>query len=386
MKKTTAPTGYNQALDDRRFAWLDYDRGISIILVSFRHAYESLLNSGVHLHQYPFIEYINVFLFGFRMPLFFIASGIFLSASLEKKGLNGYAASRVQTILYPMFVWGFIQLTLQILFSGVSNTSFGKMDYLWMIVDPRKTGQFWYLDTLFFVGLFYAILKVKWRVQTRDQVLIGFILYFLLALLRANQVYLGLIMDILQYYVFFALGDMLAGWMKQKKTKKLLSSYGLLTLLIPLFMIIQSFFAKINLEQKDNYFVEHSMPVFFLLVASVGCLLSLNISFILSKLDLAKYLRVIGYHSIYIYCMQIIFMAASRLILIKLFHISSVPVLLLGVLVSGVLVPIAAYKMLMNMNVWWLFAWKKPERKMQHPKPNNFPVVAKASGFSEVHT
>ena len=72
-------------LNNKRFGWIDYDRGISIILVTFRHCFEGLTNAGVDLNSYPFLGYLNVFLFGFRMPLFFIASGMFISSSLKKK-------------------------------------------------------------------------------------------------------------------------------------------------------------------------------------------------------------------------------------------------------------------------------------------------------------
>ena len=68
-------------LSNKRFGWIDYDRGISIILVTYRHCYEGMENSGMKMHDYPILEYLNYFLFGFRMPLFFIASGIFVGGS-----------------------------------------------------------------------------------------------------------------------------------------------------------------------------------------------------------------------------------------------------------------------------------------------------------------
>ena len=87
---------YTALLDNKRQSWIDYDRGISIILVTYRHAYEMLMNAGLNFDRFPMIGYMNVFLFGFRMPLFFITSGIFLSSSLEKKGLKSYNFSRFQ--------------------------------------------------------------------------------------------------------------------------------------------------------------------------------------------------------------------------------------------------------------------------------------------------
>lgn len=153
--------------------------------------------------EYPWISYMNVFLFGFRMPLFFIASGIFLSQSIEKKGLEGYQKSRFKTILYPMIVWGLIQMSLQILMSGQTNVKYNARDYISLIIDPRETGQFWYLNALFFVGGLYAILKVKLKISSVQQIMVGVIMYTTVALLRSEEIYLGFVMDILQYYLFF---------------------------------------------------------------------------------------------------------------------------------------------------------------------------------------
>lgn len=340
-----------------RQQWLDYDKGISIILVSFRHCYESLVNSGLNVDSYPIIEYINVFLFGFRMPLFFIASGIFFSSSLAKRGLGAYTKFRMQNILYPMLVWGSIQLTLQLLFSNYTNVVYGPEEYISLILDPRRTGQFWYLNALFFVGILYAFMKVKFRLRAGAQLLIGLLMYFSLAQLRRQHIDLGFGMDIMQYYLFFGIGDAVSTLFKSEHNQKILSSFKLLFILVPIFIVVQYQFAKINLSYDNNYFVEHNMPIFFLLVAFVGCLLSLNISFILAGLKKAEFLNVIGYHSIYIFCMQVIIMGGVRIILIKVLMITYVPLLLLLLLVSGLILPILAYKLFVRINMQWLFTF-----------------------------
>ena len=348
------------AFNNKRFGWLDYDKGLSIILVSYRHCYESLLNSGVPLYKMPFLEYINIFLFGFRMPLFFIASGIFISQSIERKGFNTYISSRLQTILYPMMVWGVIQLSLQLIFSNYSNSNLGFTDFINLLIDPRETGQFWYLNTLFFVGVIYSILKVKFKVNITFQIVLGLILYFSLAAIRNTELYFGALMDIFQYYLFFAIGDLISNFMKSEKSKKLLSSYKILILVIPVFLFIQYNFTNLNLTHQSNYYVEHKMPIFFLVVALVGCFLSINISYILKELNTLKFLRIVGFHSIHIYCMQIIAMAFSRAIFIKIFGINSVIPLVSLTLISGILIPIIMYKLFMKYQMWWLFTYKKP--------------------------
>jgi fucose 4-O-acetylase-like acetyltransferase len=347
-------------LNNKRFGWIDYDRGISIVLVTYRHCFESLGNSGIRLADFPFLNYINIFLFGFRMPLFFIASGIFISTSIQKYGLAKYATNRVQTILHPLFVWGVIQISLQIIFSDHANTTTTPIYYLYLIIDPRETAQFWYLNALFFVGIIYSILKVNFKVKVWQQITIGLLLYFLLALLRMKNLYFGFVMDIFQYYLFFALGDAIASFMLNPDSAKIFSSRRLLLILLPLFITIQIFFTKINLAQQSNYFVEHHMPIFFLLVAFVGCALSINISFILKNTKKLPILRVIGYHSVHVYCMQIIAMAAAKFLLIKIFGLTYPPLLVALILVLGLLLPMLAYNLFLRLNMWWLFSLKKP--------------------------
>ncbi len=199
----------NFILSNKRFGWIDYDRGISIILVTYRHCYESMEKAGLDMKSHPYLEYINVFFFGFRMPLFFIASGIFISGSMRKRGLGTYAKNRVQTILYPMLVWGVIQITLQILMSGSEhiNSDVDPVSYLYLLIWPRTTGQFWYLNALFFVGIIYALLKSFLKFKVGHQLAFGLILYAANAYFnhKGTNIYMGA--DIFKYYLFFAIGD-----------------------------------------------------------------------------------------------------------------------------------------------------------------------------------
>lgn len=350
---------YTPLLDNKRESWIDYDRGISIILVTYRHAFEMLTNTGFTFDAYPSLEYINVFLFGFRMPLFFITSGIFLSISLEKKGFKSYNNSRFQTILYPMFIWGVLQITLQILFSGYTNFTHESLNYIWLILDPRRTGQFWYLHTLFFVGMMYAILKIKLKWKSGMQMVLGVLMYASLSFIRQKGIYLGFAMDILQYYIFFSMGDLISITIRNKKNYKYFASFLILLILFPLFCLVQYNFAQINILQKSNYYIEHQMPIFFMVIATVGCALSINIAFILGRFNLLSFLRIVGYHSIHIYCMQIILMAATRTVLMRLHINIPIPLFFTVIIAAGILFPIWAFNFFLKINCWWLFSPNK---------------------------
>jgi len=149
-------------LKEKRWLWIDYDKGISIMLVGFGHCLDSL-NEHADLASYPFFNYMGTFLYGFRMPLFFIISGLLVGKSLNKKGLGGYINDRANNILFPLLVWGFIEISMQIIAATytnfTSNDTVGASKYLMLLLDPRQTGHFWYLNALFFIGVIYAFVK-----------------------------------------------------------------------------------------------------------------------------------------------------------------------------------------------------------------------------------
>lgn len=352
-------------LSNKRFGWIDYDRGISIILVTYRHCYESLFKAGIDLKSYPIFEYINVFFFGFRMPLFFIASGIFVSGSLGKRGLGAYSKNRVQSILWPLMVWGIIQISLQILFSNYTNSDVTPISYLYLLIDPRRTGQFWYLNALFFVGIMYAFLKMKLHFKLWHQMILGLVLYSFAAYIHSTTIDIGFAIDICQYYVFFAVGDAVSQFMLSEKSAKVFTSWKVVLPLLAGFLAVQYFFTKWNLEEGDNYYVEHHMPLFFILVALVGCAISIAFSFTLKKHQSLKFLRVVGYNSVHIYCMQIIAMSVTRLLLVKILHLNYVPAVVILTLAGGVMIPMVIYNICLRLNMWWLFTLKKPEEEIE---------------------
>src|SRR4051794_4453680 len=73
-----------------RLGWIDYARGICIILVCYRHCFEGLKEANMAVNNYHLLEILNVCFYSFRMPLFFIVSGLFVSRSLQKKSLKEY--------------------------------------------------------------------------------------------------------------------------------------------------------------------------------------------------------------------------------------------------------------------------------------------------------
>ncbi len=365
-------------LNEKRWLWIDYDKGISIILVGFGHCMATLEGHVENLNAYSFFEYFGTFFYGFRMPLFFIISGLLVGRSLNKKGLGGYVGDRTNNILYPLLVWGIIEITLQLIaarFTNLThNTTINPWLYLKLLTNPRETGHFWYLNALFCIGAIYATLKSILKVKPFFQLILGLALFSISGYVHINDITsLGFLTDVFEYYVFFALGDLISNVMLDEKNIKQFSSWKVFLLLLIPFVIIQYYFTEINLKPsaQGDRFVELKMPFFFLFEALVGCAASVSFSFLLQKYKLFTWLRIVGYHSLFIYCMQIIVMTFARILFQNVLHISYVPALIMLVWISGIILPIFFYNICLKYNLWWLYTYKKPHKQVDYMKSIN---------------
>jgi len=347
------------------------------MLVGYSHCLSALEGHATDMNAYPLFSYFGTFFYGFRMPLFFIISGLLVGRSLRKKGLNKYVGDRTNNILFPLLVWGFIEITFQIISARLTPFSthedVSPMKYLKLITSPRETGHFWYLNALFCIGVIYAILKAIFKLKPYIQVILGLILFAQSAYLNMNDIYAGFLTDVFEYYIFFALGDLISNVMLDERNIQRLSTWKLFFPLLIAFVIIQYFFTQINLKPSvyGNRFVEQKMPFFFLYEALVGCATSVSFSFLLQKHKLFTWIRIVGYHSLFIYCMQIIVMALARIFFQNFLNISYTPALIILVWVSGIILPIFFYNFCLRFNLWWLFTYKKPVKQVKHIQREN---------------
>ncbi len=352
-------------LGRNRNPWIDYARGICILLVVYRHVFEGLANVGIGSNSYPVLKYFNIFFFSFRMPLFFIISGIFLGASLSRKGIGGYVGDRFRTIFYPLLVWGVIQVSLQLGFSDYVNADRYPIDYLNLIIDPRKIEQFWYLNALFFVSVLYAIMNWYAKFKPVQQLLLGLLMYSVAGYCYMQGIQIGFLIDVLFFYVFFAIGDTISDMILNENNYKWLSSYRTTLILLPVFIALQHYFTRLNLLYKDDYYVQFFRPDIYMITALVGCGFVVNVSHLFQRLNIFRYLRVVGYHSLYIYVMHLMITAGIRVLMVRILGIENVPLVMAVSIAGGVLLPIVLYNLADRAGAWWLFTIKRKET----PKP-----------------
>ncbi|MEO5967672.1 MAG: acyltransferase, partial [Ferruginibacter sp.] len=282
-----------------RQTWIDYARGISIILVLYRHVFEGLKNSGLAVADYISLEHANILFFSFRMPLFFIVSGIFVAGSLQKRGLKLFVNNKSRTILYPYFLWGIIQITIQILLSGYVNSHRTVHDYVYLLYLPRAIEQFWYLYALFNVSVIYAVSKSVFKLSAVKNIVIGLIFIYISSWTSRNQISIGFLGDILHYYFFYAIGDLIGRFIRDKNNIEKLYSWKISALLLIPFIISQVFYLYQNLNNspKTYDYVENYQPYIFIIIAITGCAFIISICFLLQKANKIKWLHQLGKHS-----------------------------------------------------------------------------------------
>jgi fucose 4-O-acetylase-like acetyltransferase len=353
-------------LSIHRLQWIDYARGICIILVCYRHCFEGLRVAGLQIENHPVLQILNICFLSFRMPLFFIISGLFVSKSLEKKQLSQYVSIRFQIVFYPLLVWGSIQITLQLLLQNYVNVSRTAADFLNLLIIPRKIEQFWYLNALFFVGALYAFLKVICKVHQWQQWAIGIAFYLLSLYLKYNGMVWGFLNDVFLYYIFFATGDAVSSFLLKKQNEPVVVSPKWLIPSFLIFITSQLFYTLQNLR----YLKEGNMPTgtfaLFFIPSYSGCLFVIQAAILLQQKQIAKWLRVIGYHSLYIYLLHVIVMAGVRILLIKWADITYIPLIIPVAITLGIIIPIVLYNLCVRNGGWWLFSLKKPIEEINH--------------------
>ncbi len=366
---------YQQTLNHtaKRQSWVDYAKGIAIILVLYRHVFEGIKNSGIDISKYIFLEEWNIVFFSFRMPLFFIVSGIFVSSSFVKRGMGQFVKTKLRTILYPYFLWGIIQVTLQLIFSPYVNGRIDFYNYLDLLYLPREIEQFWYLYALFNVTILYVLLKYGLGLKPVYHLVLGLAMFLLSAYFYRNNIIIGFVSDILHYYIFITVGDVLAKFIRDKKNLELFQSWRLFFIFILPFVLSQVYFLYANIQYPNTkyQYVEYFNPLVFLPIAIIGCAFVISLSFILQKYSNAKWLEVLGRHSLYIYVAHVIVAASLRTVLTRVFNIYSVPVLLLSGIIFGLIVPVLLYKFAVRINMPWIFTLENRRKPIVNIAANN---------------
>src|ERR1700759_3132139 len=139
--RPTSPAG-------ERVDWVDYAKGICIVMVVMMH---SVLGVELAAGQTGFMHLVVMFAKPFRMPDFFLISGLFISVVIDRDWRT-YLDRKVVHFAYFYVLWVTIQFGFKApSFAAESSWSHVGLLYLESFIEPFGTLWFIYLLPVFFV-------------------------------------------------------------------------------------------------------------------------------------------------------------------------------------------------------------------------------------------
>ena len=313
-----------------RLYWVDYAKGIAIILVVYRHILIGIERSGIEVSVW--LRNANEMVYSFRMPLFFILSGIFISRTIEKYQGSAFLKLKSKTILYPYLVWGVIQITIQIVLSNYTNSQRSFIDYTYLITNPRAIDQLWYLLALFNSSILFFILYSVLKTNQWVLLITSFVLYSGSYLIEN----LSLFHDLFYYFFFLVLGHIGRMAFLDDTYRVYFKSTKVLFLTLPFFFVSQWYWLN---HQNMNH-------ILFIPITLIGCFVIYSISFILADRNWLQFITIAGRHSLQIYLMHLLIVSMVRMLMVKFLHINTAWPILLACWVLGIVIPIIAYNIL----------------------------------------
>lgn len=148
---TSAPTVSYKPCESSRVDWVDYAKGLCIILVVMMHV---TLRYGEDVGREGWLHHFVLFAQPFRMPDFFLISGLFLSRSINKPWRE-YLDRKVLHFAYFYVLWLAIQLSIVEAATLVAQpVAFAGM-FLKALIQPINT--LWFVHML---AIFYLVTRL----------------------------------------------------------------------------------------------------------------------------------------------------------------------------------------------------------------------------------
>lgn len=337
-----------------RVEWIDYAKGIGIILVVYGHVIIGINNSGV-VEAAPYSLQLFAkssldFVYAFHMCLFFFLSGLFAygNSSKREKPLKNFFGNKATTILYPYLIWSIIQGIVSALMSSYTNFEFNILDLPFRIIF-LPIAHYWFLYILFAYHIVFAVLKKRLNIQ-----IILFISVLMYLITTQIHIEVGVLRGFMERFVYFVLGAILAKFLHEALSK-ITPVQSLISSLICLLIQAGIFFLatvvlQLNLVQE---------PVSGFLVASLGIAFTLCLSVYLAKIKRVDFIRYLGFLSMPIYLAHLLSVVGVRIILQKGLHVNNIILHIVVGTVVGIVFPVILYLVTKKFQFPYLFSLGK---------------------------
>lgn len=339
-KSPFSPKEIGAGLPDR-VQWVDYAKGFCIIFVVMMH---STLGVEKAAGEIGWMHYLVQFAKPFRMPDFFMISGLFLGLVISRPWLR-YIDRKVVHFAYFYLIWMTIQFVTKAPQWIGEGQSAMEVAQLWALslIEPFGTLWFIYILPVFFIAT-RLVKQVPW-----------FITLAVAALLEILPIHTGwlLIDEFASRYVYFLAGYLFAGnifnladWVKSNVKLAVIGLLG--------WAVINGAFTFIAVPNALSSMLGYGpgtlflsdLPVVSLALGAAGAVAIILLTTLLPKLSWTSFLAYIGRHSIVVYLAFFLPTAVSRIILLKFAPFLDIGTVSALVTLAGVSGPIILHLMI----------------------------------------
>jgi uncharacterized membrane protein YcfT len=322
-----------------RVDWVDYAKGFCIVFVVMMH---STLGVGQAVGQEGWLHTIVAFAKPFRMPDFFMISGLFLAQVLDRDWRT-YLDRKVVHFAYFYVLWMTIQFAVK---APLLVQEHGGLGLAWLYLESfwEPFGTLWFI---YMLPIFFVVTKVAHGLRVPP-----WALWIVAAALEIAHVETGwtVIDEFASRFVYFYTGYLLAprifalaGEAQAAPETALagLATWGLIN----------------GLLVFNGY---ATLPFVSLGLGFVGACAVVSVSALMARSSLFTPLRYCGRNSIVIYLAFFLPMAASRSLLVKTGWVADVGTLSALVTLAGVLGSLVLFWAVRSTPLRFLF--ERPKR------------------------
>jgi len=329
---------------NERVDWVDYAKGFCIVMVVMMH---STLGVEAALGHDGWMHHVVAFAKPFRMPDFFMISGLFLARVIDRDWRT-YTDRKVVHFVYFYVLWVTIQFAVKApAFAAESGWPGVLSLYLEAFVQPFGTLWFIYLLPIFFI------------ITKATRALPPLFIWLVAAFLEIAPVDTGSVIvdEFASRFVYFYTGYLFAPAIFRLATgvqlRPTLAAAGLMA------------WALVNAGFVARGWSE--LPFVSLALGLVGAGAVVTVAALMARSDLFAPLRYCGRNSIVIYLAFFLPMAATRGLLVKTGVIADIGTMSLIVTAMGVIGALALFWAVRGTMLRFLFV--RPERFWIVPKP-----------------